>query len=58
MSKYLKINVGDTAQIYHTITDDDIKKFVDLSGDDNRLHMDKEFARKTSLKASSALTAW
>ena len=50
MSKYSKINVGDTAKIYHTITDDDIKKFVDLSGDDNRLHVDKEFARKTSFK--------
>ena len=50
MSRYSKINVGDTAQINHTITDDDIKKFVDLSGDDNRLHVDKEFARKTSFK--------
>jgi len=50
MSRYSKINVGDAAQINHTITDDDIKKFVDLSGDDNRLHVDKEFARKTSFK--------
>jgi len=50
MSKYSKINVGDTAQIYHIITHDDIKKFVDLSGDDNRLHIDNEFASKTSFK--------
>ena len=25
-------------------------KFVDLSGDDNKLHVDKEFAEKTSFK--------
>ena len=50
MTRYSKINVGDTATITHTITSDDIKKFVDLSGDDNRLHIDNEFARKTSFK--------
>jgi 3-oxoacyl-[acyl-carrier protein] reductase len=50
MTRYSKINVGDTATITHTITSDDIKKFVDLSGDDNRLHIDSEFARKTSFK--------
>lgn len=50
MTRYKKINIGDTAEIKHTITDEDIKKFVDLSGDDNRLHVDKEFASKTSFK--------
>ena len=50
MTRYSKINVGDTATITHTITSDDIKKFVDLSGDDNRLHIDNEFASKTSFK--------
>jgi len=50
MTRYSKINVGDTATITHTITSDDIKKFVDLSGDDNRLHIDDEFASKTSFK--------
>lgn len=50
MTRYEKINVGDTAEIKHTITEEDIKKFVDLSGDDNRLHVDKEFASKTSFK--------
>lgn len=50
MTRYEKINIGDTAEIKHTITEEDIKKFVDLSGDDNRLHVDSEFASKTSFK--------
>ena len=50
MTRYSKINVGDKAAITHTNTSDDIKKFVDLSGDDNRLHIDNEFASKTSFK--------
>lgn len=50
MTRYEKINIGDSAEIKHTITEEDIKKFVDLSGDDNRLHLDKDFASKTSFK--------
>jgi 3-oxoacyl-[acyl-carrier protein] reductase len=50
MTRYLKINIGDTAEIRHTITSADVQKFVDLSGDNNRLHVDKEFAGKTSFK--------
>lgn len=50
MSRYSKINVGDSKQIVHTITQEDIEKFVDLSGDDNKLHIDKEFASKTPFK--------
>ena len=50
MRRYLKINIGDTATITRTITNSDIQKFVELSGDDNRLHVDEEFANKTSFK--------
>ena len=50
MTRYENINIGDTAEIKHSITQEDIEKFVDLSGDDNRLHVDKEFASKTSFK--------
>ncbi len=50
MGRYSKINVGDSAKIKHIITSKDIEKFVELSGDDNRLHVDKEFASKTSFK--------
>jgi len=50
MSRYSKINVGDTEKIVHKITQSDIEKFVALSGDDNKLHIDKKFASKTSFK--------
>jgi len=50
MKKYKEINIGDTATIIHTITDSDIEKFVDLTGDDNKLHVNKEFAKKTEFK--------
>ena len=50
MSKYEKINLNDKAEIKHTVTKLDIKKFVDLTGDDNKLHIDEQFASKTSYK--------
>jgi 3-oxoacyl-[acyl-carrier protein] reductase len=50
MKKYNEINLGDTATVIHTITDADIEKFVELTGDDNKLHINKEFAKKTEFK--------
>ncbi len=50
MNRYSKINVGDTRNISHKITKEDIDKFVALSGDDNKLHVDKDFASKTVFK--------
>jgi len=38
---------GDTASITKTITDEDIRKFADASGDHNPLHLDEEFAKTT-----------
>ena len=38
---------GDTASISKTITDGDIQKFADASGDHNPLHLDDEFAKAT-----------
>ena len=48
--KYEGNYLGQKESIEHTITQDDIEKFVELSGDDNKLHVDKEFAAKTSFK--------
>ena len=48
--KYNRIKVGMFKEITHLITQDDIKKFVELTGDDNKLHLDKEFASKTAFK--------
>jgi len=50
MKKYSEINVGDKETLSHTITKSDIEKFVQLTGDDNRLHVDEKFASKTQFK--------
>ncbi len=50
MKKYLDINVGDKETLSHTITKNDIDKFVQLTGDDNRLHVDEKFASATHFK--------
>lgn len=48
--KYEEIQIGDKEELSHVITENDIEKFVELTGDDNKLHVDKEFASKTSFK--------
>lgn len=50
MKKITDFKIGDSASIEHEITEQDIQKFVDLTGDDNKLHLDKEFASRTSFK--------
>jgi 3-oxoacyl-[acyl-carrier protein] reductase len=50
MTRFDKFNVGDSVEIAHVVTKKDIDRFVELSGDDNRLHIDEEFAKKTSFK--------
>ncbi|RYZ27550.1 MAG: SDR family oxidoreductase, partial [Sphingobacteriales bacterium] len=45
-----EINVGDVETLSHTITQEDMDKFVQLTGDDNKLHVDKDFAGKTQFK--------
>ena len=49
-NKYDSIKIGDRAEIKHKITELDINKFVELTGDDNKLHVDKDFASSTSFK--------
>lgn len=41
--------VGDQASFHVTIDDDMVKRFVALTGDDNRVHVDADFARATAL---------
>ncbi len=50
MRTYEDINIGDIEQIIHKITLKDIENFVMLTGDDNKLHVDTEFAQRTSFK--------
>jgi len=49
--KYLhKIKIGMKASYTHTITDADIKMFAKISGDQNPIHIDEEFAKKSRYK--------
>lgn len=48
--KYEDIFIGQKETLSHKVSQADIEKFVDLSGDDNKLHVNKEFAAKTSFK--------
>ena len=50
MKKYNDIFVGDKETLTHTITKLDIDKFVQLTGDDNKLHIDEAFAGQTQFK--------
>ena len=50
MKKYSEINIGDKESLTHKITKEDIEKFVQLTGDDNRLHVDEKFAGTTQFK--------
>jgi len=50
MKKYRDIHVGDKETLSHTITKEDLGKFVELTGDDNKLHVDEKFASTTQFK--------
>jgi 3-hydroxybutyryl-CoA dehydratase len=43
----MNLKVGDTASLTKTITDADIRAFAELSGDNNPLHLDDEYAATT-----------
>ena len=43
----MTLQVGDTASVVKTITDDDIRAFADLTGDHNPVHLDDDFAKQT-----------
>ena len=50
MKKFDSILVGDKAELIHVITQSDINQFVKLTGDDNKLHIDEEYASATPFK--------
>jgi len=43
----MALQVGDTAFVTKTITDDDIRTFADLTGDHNPVHLDEVYASGT-----------
>jgi 3-hydroxybutyryl-CoA dehydratase len=48
------LTVGMTAAYSHTLTDQDVHSFADLTGDHNPLHLDEDFARTTRFKGRIA----
>lgn len=50
MKDITDFKIGDSAELKHLITADDVDKFIDLTGDDNPLHVDAEYAESTRMK--------
>lgn len=48
--KYSEIAIGTKAALTHTVTAADLDRFVELTGDDNRLHTDSDYAANTHFK--------
>lgn len=54
VTKYSDISLGQSTEVVHTVTEEDIQVFGDLSGDYNPLHFDQEWASKTIFKGRIA----
>ena len=54
MARIDEIEPGQSAVYERTVTEDDIVRFAELSGDDNPVHLDEEFAAKTLFKGRIA----
>ena len=50
MDSFEKFKIGDKAEVIHSITEKDIQNFANLTGDTNPLHLDSNFAKRTSFK--------
>ena len=44
---FSEIQVGDSESISKTITESDVRRFVEMTGDDNPLHVDSAYAEST-----------
>lgn len=50
MRNFESFYIGEIASLKHKVRLSDVEKFVQLSGDDNKLHVNKEFAKLTSFR--------
>lgn len=50
MRPFAEIGVGDTESIVKVIDEADVRRFVQLTGDDNPLHVDRDYAERTPFK--------
>ena len=48
------IQIGDSIELSKQITEDDVRRIVEISGDDNPLHTSDEFAKRTLFKGRIA----
>ena len=49
-NNFVAIQIGDTQSVVKTITESDVRKFVELTGDDNPLHINRAYAESTTFK--------
>jgi 3-oxoacyl-[acyl-carrier protein] reductase len=50
VKRFDDIEVGDVESIRRTVTEADVRRFVEMTGDDNPLHVDRAYAERTSFK--------
>jgi 3-oxoacyl-[acyl-carrier protein] reductase len=50
LKPFEEIQVGDAASLVKQVTLADVRRFVELTGDDNPLHVDRAYAEATSFK--------
>ena len=50
MKSFDDIEVGDVESIRRTVTEADVRRFVEMTGDDNPLHVDRAYAERTPFK--------
>lgn len=47
MNTYEELEIGDSYTVKRVITAEDVRLFATVTGDDNPIHVDEEYARKT-----------
>lgn len=47
VNTYESLEVGDSFSQHRTISEEEVRTFADLTGDDNPLHVDPEYAKNT-----------
>jgi 3-oxoacyl-[acyl-carrier protein] reductase len=50
VKRFDDIEVGDVESIRRTVTEADVQRFVEMTGDDNPLHVDRAYAERTPFK--------
>lgn len=50
LNDFVAIQVGDSRSLVKKISEADVRKFVEMTGDDNPLHVDRAYAEATAFK--------